>query len=81
MNVYVRFAWGLFRGFQTLLAGSGGRTVEEPNFSDVTPTPKRQRADEGPTDNDDSFQESFHDTEPPLDLDTWTERDVEMPRP
>ncbi|KAJ6625141.1 hypothetical protein B0H10DRAFT_2003871 [Mycena sp. CBHHK59/15] len=114
MNVYVRFAWGLFRGFQTLLRDlSRDQSVviiQEPNFSDVTPPPKRKptegnharreeqegntdggdkkqghgqgNAGEGPllTDDDDSPQESSDDNvlEPSLDVDTWTERDVEI---
>ncbi|KAJ6624611.1 hypothetical protein B0H10DRAFT_2006727 [Mycena sp. CBHHK59/15] len=114
MNVYVRFAWGLFRGLQTLLRDlSRDQSVviiQEPNFSDVTPTPKRKHtegsharreeqegntdggdkkqghgqgnAGEGPllTDDDDSPQESSDDNvlQPSLDVDTWTERDVEI---
>ncbi|KAJ7367543.1 hypothetical protein DFH08DRAFT_1070431 [Mycena albidolilacea] len=61
-------------------------TVEEPNFSDVTSALKRKRAqgndDEGPllSDDDDGPQESSDDAalEPPLDVYTWTERDLEF---
>ncbi|KAJ7664288.1 hypothetical protein B0H17DRAFT_1211295 [Mycena rosella] len=111
MNVYVRFAWGLFRGFQTLLRDLSRDqsvvTIEEPNFSYVT-TPERKRTDgndarrdeqegnayggdkkqgqeqsntdEGPLLTDDDSQGSSDDNalEPPLDVNTWTERDVEI---
>ncbi|KAJ7267082.1 hypothetical protein C8J57DRAFT_1717536 [Mycena rebaudengoi] len=88
MNVYVRFAWGLFRGFQTLLRElSWDRsvvTIKEPRFSDIAPASKRKRSKDDDAsrddDDDDSPQESSDDNalEPPLDLDAWTERDVTM---
>ncbi|KAJ6609911.1 hypothetical protein B0H10DRAFT_2225448 [Mycena sp. CBHHK59/15] len=115
MNVYVRFAWGLFRALQIVLRELSRDlsvvTVEEPNFSDVTPAPKRKHTqgndarrdeqegdadggdkkqgkeqgnddDEGPllSDDDDSLQECSDDAalEPPLDVYTWTERDLEF---
>ncbi|KAJ7361082.1 hypothetical protein DFH08DRAFT_951697 [Mycena albidolilacea] len=113
MNVYVRFAWGLFQAFQTLLRDLSWDqsvvTVKEPNFLDVPPEPKRRRTegndtrrdeqganaggghkeqgqeqdnadDDDDDDDDDSPQESSDDNahEPPLDVETWTERDVEI---
>ncbi|KAJ6483990.1 hypothetical protein C8R45DRAFT_1075294 [Mycena sanguinolenta] len=112
MNVHVRFAWGIFRGFQTLLhtlsRDPSVVTVKEPNFPDVATALKHKRiqgndtrrdqqdanaggghnkqgqeqgnADEGLTHDDDSPQESSDDNalEPPLDVEIWTERDVEI---
>jgi hypothetical protein len=110
MNVYVRFAWGLFQAFQTLLRDlsldQSVVTVKEPNFPDVPPAPKRRltegndtrrdeqdanaggghkeqgqeqdNADEGLTDDDPQESSDDNAHEPPLDVETWTERDVEI---
>ncbi|KAJ7068889.1 hypothetical protein B0H15DRAFT_141365 [Mycena belliarum] len=71
MNVYVRFAWGLFKRLHPLLRDLARDpsvvTIAEPHFPDEL---------EGDDDDDDSYQESV--LEPPLDVDTWTERDVEI---
>ncbi|KAJ7819952.1 hypothetical protein B0H14DRAFT_2835121 [Mycena olivaceomarginata] len=79
MNVYVRFAWGLFQAFQTLLRDlsldQSVVTVKEPNFPDVPPAPKRRLTEGNDTRRD---EQDANAGEPPLDVETWTERDVEI---
>jgi hypothetical protein len=97
LNVYVRFAWGVFRKLRIVLHELAWHRdvaiVEEPDLSDGMPTDGRKRKrtqdededeDEGRIlsdgDDDGSAQESYEDAtrEPPLDLYSWTERDLEM---
>ncbi|KAJ6614428.1 hypothetical protein B0H10DRAFT_2435979 [Mycena sp. CBHHK59/15] len=82
MNVYVRFAWGLFRALRTVLGElSQDRVIVTEGNADGRDE-EQGKDDEGPllADDDDSPQESDDDAafEPPLDVYTWTERDLEV---
>ncbi|KAJ7919477.1 hypothetical protein B0H13DRAFT_245291 [Mycena leptocephala] len=93
LNVYVRFAWGVFRKLRIVLHELAWHRdvaiVEEPDLSDGMPTDGRKRKrtqdeDEGRLlsdgDDDESPQGSSDAAarEPPFDLYNWTERDLEM---
>ncbi|KAJ7230924.1 hypothetical protein B0H12DRAFT_1147224 [Mycena haematopus] len=89
MNVYVRFAWGLFRVFEVILRQLERDpevvTVEEPVFPNVGPR-KRKRDDGGGDEEQregcegltDAESYESYDSEPRLDLDIWTEQNINI---
>ncbi|KAJ7057927.1 hypothetical protein C8F01DRAFT_1232773, partial [Mycena amicta] len=80
LNLYVRFAWGLFEASQYLL----GVLSDNPLVDIIEPELLNDGGDKKPgaerplSDDDDDMEEYSDDAapEPPLDVYNWTERDI-----